>query len=105
MHLTDDGVTKFRLGVVDGMTAHDCDAGLAHLVGAAGNNLLQQSGAELLARERCDVEREERARTYRVDVADGVRRGDGPEVRRVIDDWREEVNRRDERAIGRDSID
>ena len=85
------------LRVVDGVTADDGGRGLA---GDLRPTL--QDPAEILERqrprgERDDVQRGERARPHRVDVGEGVGRGDAPEVVGVVDDGREEVDRLDQR--------
>src|SRR5213075_1689757 len=50
-------------------------------------------------RERSDGEPEDRRGTHRVDVGDGVRRGDRAEEIRVVDDRCEEVDGFDDRLI------
>ncbi len=105
MHLADHRIAEFRLGVVHGMTADDRDPGLRHLRSPAGHDLFQQAGVQLLAWKRGDAKREERPRAHRVDVAESVGRRNRAELRRVVDDGREEIDRRDEGAVGRDSID
>ena len=46
-----------------------------------------------------DREREQRQPTHREDVVEGVGRRDPAEERGVVDEWREEVEREDERAL------
>src|SRR5260370_12329648 len=87
------------------MASDHGDARLGELASATADDLLQQPGAELVARESGDAEREERFGANRVDVAQRVGRGDGAEVGGTVDDGREEVDRRDQRAVRRDAID
>src|SRR5207245_4791816 len=70
----------------------------------AGDDLFQETRAELLAREGCDAEGKHRAGAQHVDVAHRVGGGDGSEVGRVVDDGREKVDRGDKGAVGRDAI-
>ncbi len=58
----------------------------------------QQDAPEVVERQHSrregdDVERGQRPRAHRVDIGEGVRRGDAPEVVRVVDHGREEVHR------------
>jgi len=80
VNLADHRVAELRLGVVDRVSADDRDAGLAELGRSAADDLLQQSGAELVAWEGRDPQGEQRSRADGVDVAEGVGRGDGAEL-------------------------
>src|SRR5258706_38176 len=86
MHLADHRVPELRLGVVDRVSAHDGDPGLGHLRRAACDDLLEQPGAQFLARERGYAQREEGPRANRVHVTDRVGGCDGAEIGRVVDE-------------------
>src|SRR5439155_10136397 len=105
MHLADDRVTELRLCVIDGMAADHRHARLAELARPALHDPVQQARSELVARERRDAKGEQGLRPDNVDVAQRVRRRDRPKLERVVDDRSEEIHGRDERAIGRDSVD
>ena len=100
----DDGEPVLRLLVADRVPAGEDRAGLAHLpVGGAedrGDRLLRQ-----LLRELGDREREQRPAAHREDVVQRVGRGDRPEVVRVVDERREEVEREDERGLVVEAVD
>src|SRR5438270_271209 len=103
--LADHRVPELRPVVVDRMAADDGNRRLIELGGAAGDDPLQQSGAQSRAREGRDAEREQRPAADGVDVAEGVGGGDGSVGERVVDDGREEVDRRHQGAVARDAID
>ena len=77
---------------------------LEHLLGASAQDL----GGDLLrkrTRQAADVERQHDLSTHGVDVAHRVGRGDRAVVVRVIDDWREEIDRLNDGEIVGDPID
>ena len=57
-----------------------------------------------LSGKHTERQRSERTAAHGVNVAESVRRGDLPEDVRVVDDGREEIDRLDQRLIGRDLI-
>ena len=71
----------------------------------AGQDRAQDLGAEPLDRERHDVQTGQRPSPHRVDVAEGVGRGDPAEVVRVVDDGREKVDRLDQGQIVAEAVD
>jgi len=73
-------------------------AGLADLLVAAGEDLDEDLGRELLVGEADDRERRERLAADGVAIRERVGRGDPAEAPRVVDDRREEIDRLDERA-------
>ena len=105
MHLADHRVAELGLRVVDGVASHDRHPGFTQLARAAAHDLFEQPGAELAARKRGDAQREQRTRPDRIDITQRVGGGDGPELEGVVDDRREEIDRRDQGAVGRDAID
>ena len=104
VHGADDGEPVLRLVVPERVPAGEDRARLAHLrVGRGedrGDRLLRQILGKL-----GDREREQRPAAHREDVVQGVRRGDRPEVRRVVDERREEVEREDERGLVVEPVD
>src|SRR5713101_3125594 len=105
VHLADHRVPELRLRVVDRVPAHDRDPRLGHFGRAACDDLLEEAGAQLLARERGYAQREQGPRANRVHVADRVGGCNGAEIGRVVNDGREEIQRRDQSAVGRDPVD
>jgi hypothetical protein len=90
-----EAVEGFR--AVDRVSTGDGRARLAHLDRTAGENLGDPCGVQAVG-EAGDVERKEHLAAHRVHVAHGVRRGDGAIGPRIVDDRREEIGGRDERA-------
>ena len=88
----------FRLVVVDGMSAHDERAGLAHLVGSAPHDLGDHLGAERHGKRQY-VQGDERLRAHREHVGKRVAGGNGAELVRVVDNRREEVERQHGRQV------
>ena len=78
--------------------------GVRGRVGAAAQDRSQRPVAELLERVGHEVQRGERRAAHRVDVGQRVGRGDAPEVVRVVDDRREEVDGRDDRERVRHAV-
>ena len=66
---------------------------------------ISSSVAELLNRERDQVQRADRGGSHRVDVRQRVGGGDPAEVERVIDDRGEEVDRLDDRQVVAEPVD
>src|SRR4029077_1968214 len=88
MDLPDHRVPELRLDVVDGMPADDVHARLAELARTTPHDLVQQARSELVAWKGRDAEREHGLRPDHINIAQGVRRGDGSELERVVDDRR-----------------
>ena len=86
------------------MAAEHGDAGLVRDRARAFDDALQQAFAEQVARESDQAERKQRTRAHRVDVGERVGGGDASEVVGIVDDGREEVDGRDQRAIVRDAV-
>ncbi len=80
------------------MSPDDGAPGLVRLLGAAREDLAEDVPVPAFAREADHAERVEGLAAHGVDVADGVGRGDGAVVARVVDDGREEVDRGDQCA-------
>jgi hypothetical protein len=85
--------TVLRFWVVDRVATQDVDAGFARLVGATAQDVAQNAHRQLLGWERDDVEREQRFGAHRVQIGQCVRRRHLAERIRVVDQWREEVER------------
>ena len=99
-----DGEAVFRLGVLDGVTSHDGDAGLGRLLGSAAQHLLEDAPGQVVG-EGHDVQGGDGAGARRVDVAERVGGGNGAVVVGVVDHRREEVNRLHQRGIGAQPVD
>ena len=65
----------------------------------------QQVERELVHRPRDKVQRSERPATHRIDVGEGVRRGDPTPIECIIDDGREEIDRLHDRRSSRQNVD
>ncbi len=87
-----------RLGGRDRVAADDDRPRLGGHVLAALQDARQQVERKVIDRPRGDVQRHGRLPTHRVYVAERVGRGDAAPVVRVVDDRREHVDRRDQRA-------
>ena len=97
MDLAGHRVAELDLRVLDRVSAEQRDAGLGQLVETAGEDPLQD-GAVGVFRKRGDRQRGERPAAHRVDVAQRVGGGNLPVDERIVDDWREEIDRLHERA-------
>ena len=82
--------------VLDRVAAPDDRAGLGDLLRSAPENLLEDLLRQDGRGKRDERQSEDRTRPHRVDVGERVGRGDLAEEIRVVDDRREEVDRRDE---------
>src|SRR5690606_33911248 len=105
IRLADYAHAELRLGIVDRMSTNDGNARLERDIAAAANDVLEHAAAEQVTRKRDETECEQWARAHRVDVAECVGRGDAPEVVRIVDYGREEIDRGHQRAIGRNPVD
>ena len=86
------------------MSADDGDARLICLVDGASEDLRQDLARQSPAREPDQAERRQGHSGHGVDVAQGVRRGDRPEIIRSIDDRREKIGRHNECQVVADPI-
>ena len=86
-----------RLERIDRMAAGDRDLdGRAHRF-TAREDAADRRHRQLLERHADDGERHDRPPAHRVDVGDGVGRGDAAEIERIVDDGRKEVRGRHQR--------
>ncbi len=94
-----DGEPVLGLGVVDRVAAANDGTGRGNGLEAAGEDLAEQLGRQLVQGEGDEVDRDERRAAHRVDVGERVGGGDPAEVTRVVDDRGEEVGGVDERLV------
>ena len=99
-----DAEAILRLVVGDGMSAGDHRAGLGDLAGAPLKDRGQQVGGQVFG-ESGDVERQQDIATHGVDVAHAVRRRDRAVGPGIVDDRGEEVDRLNDRQLGRELVD
>lgn len=99
IHLADDAQPIFRLRVINRMAANDRDAGGTRYVCAAAQNILEQARTQMRARERDEIEREQRTGTHRIDVGQGIGCSNTAEIIGIINDRSEKIRRRDQRAV------
>ncbi len=85
------GQPVLGLGIVDRVAAGDDDTRPERGIVAASQDLPQDLPAQVRERVGDQVEGRPRRAAHRVDVGQGVGRGDAAEVVRVVDDRREEV--------------
>ena len=88
-----------ELGVDDGVSAHDQSSRLVNLLLPSRQNCREHLERQLAGGKRDDVERGERLASHGVDVGQRVGGRDLPEVERIVDNGREEVDGLDERQI------
>ena len=100
----DDREPVLRLGVADRVPPGQQRPGRPHLAVGRKKNRTYGFYRQLL-RKGCDRQRDERQAAHREDVVEGVRRRDRPEVVRIVDDRREEVDREHERAFVVEPVD
>ena len=98
MHQALDGKTEDRLVGADGVAARHDAAGLGHHRRGGTEDGAHHLDRQPL-REGRDVEREHDPPSHGEDVAARVRGGDGTEVGRIVDEWREEVRGRHDRGV------
>src|ERR1022692_2283451 len=98
-----DGVSELGFLIANAVAADHGASGLDHFREATGEDALKNSQICLLG-EADQRERGQRAAAHGVDVAQSIRGGNLAENVRVVDDWSEEVDRLDQRLIGRDLI-
>jgi len=103
MHFADHRHAVLGLRVVDRVAAQQERPGLARHVCAAPQHFAEQVVGKRFARPTHQVEREERRRAHRVNVGERVGGGDASEVVWVVHNGREEVHRRHDRAVGRET--
>ena len=99
MDLARDRHAVLRLGIVDRVSTDDHETAGRRDVLAAGEELAEEFGRQLVAVPTDEVEREERSSSHRVDVGDAVRGGDTSPRARIVDHRCDEVSRRDERSV------
>jgi len=78
------------------VASHDGNARLTCNIRPSANDLLHDALSQEIPGKREEIQREEGSRAHGVDVRQGVRGGDPPEVVRVVDQGREEVERNHE---------
>jgi hypothetical protein len=105
MHDPDHGHPVLRLVIFDGVAADDRDAGLARDLRAAGEDAGKYFRPEFLHGVRGDVQSADRRSAHRIDVGERVRRRDAPEVIRIVDDRREEIDGLNDREVVAQPID
>src|SRR5207244_4329640 len=94
-----------RLGVVDRVPAEDRYARLPGDGRAAFEHSGQKVERELADRPRYKVQRGQRPAPHRIDIGEGVRRGDPTPVEGVVDDGREEIDRLHDRGAPGKNVD
>ena len=104
MHQAGDRHAVFRFLVVDAVATDDADIGFARLVRPATQDLAEHRHRERLGGEGHDVQRQQRRRPHRVDVADGVGGRNLSVLIRVVDQRRDVVHGLRNRQVGRQSI-
>src|SRR3954464_6685188 len=103
MHASGDRETELRLTIDHGVTAGDHAARVAHRVDRPGEHALELLERRVLGPRR-DLEGEEDLSTHRVDIGHRVRGTDRAGSVGVVDDRWKEVERLDDRDVGRDEI-
>ena len=98
MHQAHDREAVLRLVVANGVTSREDRAGRAHPLLGTGEHLPEHLDGKLLGK-RGNRERQQRSAAHREDVVERVRRGNGTEGPRIVDEWREEVDREHDRAL------
>jgi hypothetical protein len=98
-----DRQSVFRHVIDDGVSSGDRKPRLGCFLRTAAEDLLQRLERKLIGGKGGDGEPEDRRGAHRVDVGDGVRRGDGAEEVGVVDDRREEIDRLRNRNIAGDA--
>ena len=104
MDAAGDGEAELGLGVVDGVSADDGDAGLFTEGVAAADDLGEDGEREIVAGEADEVEGSEGIGAHSVYVAQGVGGGNASEIVRVVDDGGEEIGGHDEGEIVGDPV-
>ena len=104
MHQADDREPVLRLGVADRVAARKDRAGSTNALLGAGKHLAEHLDRELL-RKGGDRKRQERRAAHRVHVVQRVRRSDGTERSRIVDERREEVDREHDRPLVVQAVD
>ena len=98
------GQPEDRLGVADRVAAGNGAARLGHHSRGRFEDRRDRVAREVLG-ERGDVHRNGNTPAHGEHVAARVRGGNGAEVRRVVDEWREEVGRRHESDVVGEPVD
>ena len=98
MHETNRRKPDLRLLILDGVSPGDDRPGLAHFFRQPKYDLAGHVHRKL-RRQRGDVQRQNRARAHRVNIAERIGRGDRAVAVRVVYNRREEVRRDDERVL------
>ena len=98
MHQADDREPVLRLGVANRVATRENRASSTNALLGPGEHLAEHLDRKLL-RKGGDRERQERRAAHRVHVVQRVRRGDGAERSRIVDERREEVDREHDRPL------
>jgi hypothetical protein len=86
------------------MAARDDRSGLAHFFGPAAQNLAQDLHPVTVGISD-QIDREQDIPTHGVDIAQGIGRRDRAELIGIVNDRREEIDRRYDRPFAVDTID
>lgn len=103
VHKTLHRKTKNGLGIANGVATCDCAASLGHYGGSSIEDRDDGFTREVFG-ERSNVDCDGDTPAHREHVATRVGRGDRTEIRRMIDEWREEVGGADHREIVGDLV-
>ncbi len=99
IHLSDRDQTILRFRVVDAVTPERGQAHSPRDVRSAAHDLVQDPLREKRSGKAHEIEDKERPGPHRIDVGEGIGRGDPAEVVRIVDDGREEIGGHDQRTI------
>ena len=98
MHQAHDREAVLRLAVANGVTSREDRTGRTHPLLGTSEHLPEHLDGKLLGK-RGNRERQQRSAAHREDVVERVRRGNGTEGPRIVDEWREEVDREHDRTL------
>jgi hypothetical protein len=104
VHRADHREPVLRLVVSDRVATRKDRTGRAHPLVRTGENFPEHLYRQLLGKSG-NREREQRHAAHREDVVQGIRRRNGSERARIVDQRREEVDREDDRALVVETVD
>ena len=99
MYVAHDHHAVLGFAVVDRMTTEDKGSGFAGYVDTSLDSATQQLEHRGIAGPRNEVQGEQGPRPHRVDIAERVGGGDGPEIVRIVHNRRKKVHRHHHRPV------
>ena len=103
MHYTGDTEAKLRLSIINAVTANNLNTRLFAYASSAFEDACTHLRAELGQRQAEDRERARGLPAHRVDIREAIRRRDASEIKGVIHNRHEEIDRLNDGNLAREA--